>query len=345
MNGDFELSELFDQYLGEEMTLSQKRKFEARLENDPEFAALFQLHKEVDQSLMDEEMRRFRDRLVKIRMDNRDLITEAPLFLYPDQSGSADNSINEMNSETLVRQLDTIRSSFVDDGTSSLIPEYSGDNLGRLSREVDQAIMEEDVAELRETLSGIANKVNAQTKPYSLRRRWQSIKAVAAAAIAFLIISSASIAFLTSQYGVGQPPDKPFFEPYTGLTQYRGPVEADQVIFRSGVNKFNEGDYNGSLEMMELSMKAGVSDDFVLLYAGMSAYLAGDPKLAEQYLTRISREAIISDQMEWYLAGALITQRRYGEAIGLLQEMKSDSNHFYSEQAEALLPKIEKRLK
>jgi hypothetical protein len=160
-----------------------------------------------------------------------------------------------------------------------------------------------------------------------------------------MILSSISLGFLASQSGIGQSPEKAFLEPYTGLTQHRGPVMDDQLLFRTGVNKFNEGNYVGALEMMELSIKAGAIDEFILLYAGMSAYLTGSPVKAEQYLNQIGREAIISDQSEWYLAGALVAQRRYGDAIGLLEAIKSDSEHYYSRQAEALLPKIERRKK
>ena len=57
MNTDLNLSELFERYLENDLTLRERKEFEQRLLTDRTFAERFRLHKEVYRALIDDDIK------------------------------------------------------------------------------------------------------------------------------------------------------------------------------------------------------------------------------------------------------------------------------------------------
>jgi hypothetical protein len=342
MNGDLNFTEFFDRYLEGDLNYHEQLEFETRLKNDPVFARLFRLHKEVDLSLVEEDIMNFRHKLEKIQTGSPDLFAAGPMIpvmqAEPTFQAEPDPGYMEMDIINLREQLDKIQAVFMESEEDEPLPEYAGDELGRLNSEVDRAILEEDVMALRSKLGTIARRAKAPRKQQSRPKR-KAVASVAAAVAGFLILTG-------SAYYMANGPTRDErlfrsnFEVYTPLSYTRGAVTDEYPIFDAGATKYLEGDYKGALEMMELTIKSGDSSDLIYLYAGLSALYSGDPYKAEAYLTELDGNTLFVEQSQWYTAGSYLYRNQTEKAMAILEKIAINPRHFYRGKAQDIIRRL-----
>ncbi len=221
MSTEMTQTELFDQYLGGLLARAERAGFEDRLIKDPDFKAAFNLHKEIDLALLDEDLQAFKKQLNYIQHDLENQIQDDSLSL-PDFShdDDIDLAILEQDILGLRAELDQIHNEMEAGVTEEPAPIYAGvdhavgkqdsfllhEELGKfddqnnypadevmtekqwLEREVEQAIAQEDIMELRGKIGDLLVKV-PDKKSQPLKRRI-ILTTVAAAAILVLFITS-----------------------------------------------------------------------------------------------------------------------------------------------------------
>ncbi len=373
MNTDVNLSELFDQYLENDMNILEKQNFELRLKVDMAFAERFRLHKEVDEAMIEDDILNFRMQLERIGTNNSGLLESTPMVIAEDLVPEMDNAILEQDIMALRAQLNRIHSSVVEEVDPVEISGYSGieraildqDSLALnrelgifeelvindgghadlgtslLNQDVDKAILEDDVMSLRAALAEIGERTVA-TKVIPIRRRVIRYASTAVAAV-FLLVMGSSILFnqnngsLTSERTISK-----YFQSYDGIGNRRGPSEESDRIIELGLQKYNDGKYADALEVFEACIGDPKRDQTILFYAGSSALNVGDPDKALRYFANYDVESPIIEQVEWFSAGCYLKKNDFDRAKAILNKIKSDPSHYYHNQATALLKKAGK---
>jgi len=273
MIGDISLSELFDRYLEDDLNILDRQEFELQIAQDPAFAQRFKLHKEVDQAVIESEIMQFRKQLEMIETNNPDLSEACPMEVARFFEPEVDRAILEEDVISLRNQLDRIHASIIEEIDASEIPGYANieeaiinqdalvlqaelkeftDSRSSgtlpdevkgitLSREIDQALLEEDVMELREKLSAIGNRVTGKTLVVNSRRRVLTTITSIAAVMTFLI--TGTVVLFQNSSIAGSKRLSGMFENYGSIGVSRGPVEAENKIVDAAVHLYNEKQY------------------------------------------------------------------------------------------------------
>ncbi|HBB92736.1 MAG: hypothetical protein A2X22_04505 [Bacteroidetes bacterium GWF2_49_14] len=371
---DISLSELFDRYLEDDLNILDRQEIELRLAQDPAFANRFKLHKEIDQAVMESEIMQFRKQLEMIQTDNPDLVKDSPMEVARFFEPEIDRAILEEDVMSLRNQLSRIHASIIDDVDASEIPgyaiieeaiinqdavvlqaelkEFTNSRLSgalpeelegiKLSREIDQALLEEDVMELREKLTAIGDQVTGKTLVVSSRRKIITTITSIAAVLTFLI--SGTIVLMQNPTISGNQRLSGMFENYGSISESRGPVDAVNKITNTAVHLYNNKQYPLAGPLFDVYLEQNDSDDEVVkVYAGHCALETNDPDKGIRYLSSITSEAPAYIDAQWYLAGCYLRKDQPAVAIDIIEKLsKNDKIDRYPYPIEKLLKKLRK---
>ncbi len=357
MNTDFNLSELFDRYLENDLNILEIQEFELRLKNDKSFADSFRLHKEVDNALIEDDIINFRLQLERIGIKNSELVHSAPMVLTEEFTPEIDKAILEQDIIALRDQLNRIHNSFNEEvisadellefaqtDLSNLSDTYKHDsNLSGLIQDIDKAIMQEEVMSLRSKLEKIGEASFSGRKIVTLRRRMITYASSAIAAVFLLVVGGAI--FLNQQSSLSLTSERTFaryFQSYDGISNRRGPSEDGKSVIELGIQKYNKGEFADALAVFEACMSDNNSNQTVLLYAGSSALFIGDPDKALRYFDKWDSNAPYYDEVQWYTAGAYLKKNDVTKAKTILAEIASDPGHDYYKKANYVLKSVTK---
>lgn len=374
MNTDPNLSELFDRYLENDLNILERQQFELRVKMDLAFAERFRLHKEVDQALIEDDILDFRMQLERISTENVSLCSSVPMVVAEDMTPEIDVAILEQDVISLRDQLNRIHASVIEEVDPSEILGYSGieqailqqdsialnkelgvfeellhhdkvvqdSDLFRLTQDVDSAILQDDIMELRMKLEQLGETVIPSRKVVPMRRKVIANATRAIAAIALVVIGSAVFLTLNSgNSGSDRLVDK-YFVSYDGIGNKRGPSENGIRVVELGIQKYNKGEYKNALELFEASIADNISNETILLYAGTSALLTGDPDKALRFFSNWDESSPMFEQIQWYSAGCYLKKGDIEKATAILNKISEDQEHNYYSQATAILKKVRK---
>ncbi|MFA5814823.1 MAG: hypothetical protein WC865_04305 [Bacteroidales bacterium] len=374
MNTDFNLSELFDRYLENDLNLLERQEFELRVKVDLAFAERFRLHKEVDKALIEDDILSFRLQLEKIGTNNSELVQTTPMVIAEELAPEIDHAILEQDVMALRDQLNRIHTSVIEEVDPIEITGYSGieqailnqdclalnrelgvfeelvlndgviqDNESSLlSQNVDKAILQEDVMSLRTTLSEIGEMAVATKKTTPLRRKVITYASSAIAAVFILLIAGAIFLNQNSGSPTSERTFSKYFQSYDGIGNKRGPSEEGNRIIELGIQKYNKGEYVNALELFEACISDDNRTETILLYAGSSALITGDPDKALRYFANWDDNSPIYEQVEWYTAGCYLKKNDIEKASAILKKISEDPEHNYYIEATAILKRIGK---
>jgi len=374
MNTDFNLSELFDRYLENDLNILERQEFEMQIKRDLAFAERFRLHKEVDKALVEDDILNFRLQLEKIETNNSDLVQATPMVIAEELSPEIDHAILEQDIMALRDQLNRIHSSVIEEVDPIEIMGYSGIEqailnqdslalnrelgvfdelvlndggvqdieLSLLSENIDKAILQEDIMSLRTTISEIGEKTVDSKKIIPIRRKVITYASSAIAAVFLLLIAGAIFLNQNSRSLTSERTFSKFFHSYDGIGNKRGPSEEGNRIIELGVQKYNKGEYTNALELFEACISDNNRNETILLYAGSSALITGDPDKALRYFANWDDSSPIYEQVEWYTAGCYLKKNDIEKARAILKKISEDPEHSYYNEATTVLKRIRK---
>lgn len=374
MNTDSNLSELFDRYLENDLNILERQEFEMQIKRDLAFAERFRLHKEVDKALVEDDILSFRLQLEKIETNNSDLVQATPMVIAEELSPEIDHAILEQDIMALRDQLNRIHSSVIEEVDPIEIMGYSGieqailnqDSLALnrelsvfeelvlndggvqdielsvLSENIDKAILQEDIMSLRTTISEIGEKTVASKKIIPIRRKVITYASSAIAAVFLLLIAGAIFLNQNSGSLISERTFSKFFHSYDGIGNKRGPSEEGNRIIELGIQKYNKGEYTNALELFEACISDNNRNETILLYAGSSALITGDPDKALRYFANWDDSSPIYEQVEWYTAGCYLKKNDIEKARAILKKISEDPEHSYYNEATTVLKRIRK---
>ncbi|WP_372773373.1 tol-pal system YbgF family protein [Mangrovibacterium sp.] len=212
-----------------------------------------------------------------------------------------------------------------------------------LYKEIDSALLERDVMDLRDKLDKI-RKVSVKGKPKerSLIARIP-ITRIATVSIAASLVLFIGISSLWNKHNIGSEGEvySEFFRPYEATGIFRSNDSSLDSKVSLALHKYNQSEYSEAVQLFDDILKTDATNPVGNFYRGM-AYME-----LEQY-----DEAIISynqviraqnnlfvEQAEWYGALCYLRNENKRKAYKQFQRI-AENNGYYSEKASAILRKL-----
>lgn len=137
-----------------------------------------------------------------------------------------------------------------------------------------------------------------------------------------------------------------YYQPYPNVFEPTLRGESDTLsLYEQAFAAYDQNNYTDAVQHFEELLQkdeldGGIEKDILLFYIGNS-YLALDkPTEAVENLTTVSKNSLLGEQAQWYLALAYLKSEQLEEAEKMLEELTNTSG-VYREKAETLLKEIQ----
>lgn len=225
---------------------------------------------------------------------------------------------------------------------------YENDDLRaelNLIRELDEALSEKDILQLRDELRNLAVEMSVtEEKSFiSLNHTTIGIKRFASVAAVLLLIlgSSLMIKFLATPSG---SLSDLYNESPIAITSFRTAVPDLNSQLLNGFELYNNNDFNGALNYFQKVIEVDKDNPAAHFYSGASHQnLAEFGKAVTDYKSVLEHnDNIFVEQAEWYMGLCLIQLNDKQKAMTVLEAIISREG-FYMEKADALLKKLKRK--
>ena len=208
-----------------------------------------------------------------------------------------------------------------------------------LSLEINNAIHEQDVMALRETMDYMYHDETVKRIPnvFSGRRKYY-----AAASIALLVAAGGLVQKLTKPSLNNNALYEIYYAPYDATISYRsGNTEVDRVLLKA-MERYEEHDFANALVLFEEVVQSHEDDMAVKLYTGISYMEEEKYQKATNSFNKIitNNNNLFIEQAKWYLSMCYIKTGKNSDAIHVLNELIQDKST-YKDQANGVLKQIE----
>lgn len=303
-------SEDVELYVNGEMSRKQVGPFEKELAVNRSLARAVKLSKEVDEAVSESDIMNLRALLKNIHSES----------VVPQQEKESDAEEKYICHEEVTAKR----------GGSSKIP---------FLKEVEGAIAEEDIMNLRNELNSIHHeeiKKNRNILRFvgNTRKSWE----LAAACAVFAVVIGG-----TWEYLDGRKPANvyaQFYSPYQsfGIDRSGGKV---QGVLSLALQKYNEQRYQEALSLFQLVIKQNGNDPAGNFYAGMSYQELRQYQKAIYHYDRVIRnhDNLFVEQAEWYMGLCFLQTNNRNKAIPLFQKIQNEHG-YYGSKAEKILKEI-----
>jgi len=358
--GKAELTELF---LTNQLSNEDRQEFLQILDNNPDFREYLSLFQEIDQAIGQQDVMMLRQDLDNIfDAASEKWLNEAPMLIAENQNDEIEAAIIEndiMNLRSLLKDIHELhRDEFEYDGKQQqtpapeiLITEPAIHTTETVSPafdipedEIDMAIMEADVMNLRSQLQDIANQSQQVSTGRPWFRRISSISA-AAAVIIMLIVGGT---FWLSFSDQGLKPEKlvdKYFEPIN----YRSPVRGESAAdFSRWMDKayshYRDGNYKEALEFFEILEEESQGSPEIVTHAGICLWKLNRPKEALEHFNEVisDQDNAYVEDAQWFSVACLILDNEREEAVALLRRLALIPGHDREDMIKEVLKELEK---
>ena len=369
MNADNDHTELFERYLEGNLNDREFKEFEARLLIDPDFRMEFNIHKELDSALMQEEIMFFRAELETLMANQEAEEWEAPMMLSKAESDLLDEAILDQDVMSLKEQLGQIHAEVEAELENEYIPKYSGieravadqdsvllhDELEKfdsnvlvgakltdeevLDEEIDLAIMQSDVIDLRAKLDSIATELVTETKVIPMSTKIKRVVSIAAVVMVLLGSGIVSLNLAGTDQQVKRI-IKSTINEMVDPGSARGVEEDANNMLLTAYSYFVEKDYEKAITSYETVDDGGFGIPESWIRLGECYYQIKDYENAV-----ITLEKVIADDDNAFIEDAdklifssLWKLNRKDEAIAKLEKIvKHEDNHSFKSKAQEIL--------
>ncbi|KPL12516.1 MAG: hypothetical protein AMS26_17315 [Bacteroides sp. SM23_62] len=198
----------------------------------------------------------------------------------------------------------------------------------RLYREVDSAIREQDVMDLRDQLDVIHNSIGDPSKEPAKQSKYRKVLSYAAIASLAILISFGILLKVQHKKLTNEQIYQRHYEPYEVTMVYRS--GETQSLINLAQSKYDAQDYYGAIEIYEQILGKEPGNMESNLYSGIS-YLE-----TEQYSKAENRFGVIIDhndnlyieQAEWYLGFCYLQTGKNLEARAHFKEISKGDGSF-----------------
>lgn len=204
-----------------------------------------------------------------------------------------------------------------------------------LRSEINNAIQEEEVISLRDSLGEIVNEESSST--IQLKK---SIIYASVAAIAFLIVVVASNSLLPLKKQIDSDIFHSYYSVYPSASSFRSKVNRNEIeeIFHNAFKNYDEGNYAKASELFDMVNTIESSNIISHFYVSICEIENNNFQKANILLKELilNENHIFVEQACWYFALVLIEQKEFDEAREILSKIVDEKMYKKTEAKEIL---------
>jgi len=237
-------------------------------------------------------------------------------------------------SKYLLGELDSVQSA---DFEKVLVSDSAIRQEVNLYQEVDKAIADTDVLELRSQLNALHEPMLQELSGYASRSGKKYGRYAAAAATIAVIIGIGVLGFLKNQDSLVSK----FYHPYT-MTMVTRSADLDvDMVLREALLRYDNKKYRDAVILFEKVIESDPEMISANLYAGISYFEIKEYSNAEISLDKVIRhnDNLYIEQAEWYMGFCYLMTDRKDKAIMQFTKI-AESNSYYSQKAKKILKKL-----
>lgn len=212
----------------------------------------------------------------------------------------------------------------------------------KLYREVDQAIKEQDVMDLRKQLDVIHDSLDKKVREPKYIPRYKKALSYAAIASLAVLISVGIVYKISVRKLTNEQIFEKYYEPYEVTMVYRSGETDDHKLLSEAMQKYEAKEYEDAISLFQLILAKEPGNMETELYSGISNLEIERYSEANNSFNKIieHNDNLYVEQAEWSLAFCYLMTDNQQEAKDLLTQI-GNKEGYYREQA----LKIVKRLK
>jgi tetratricopeptide (TPR) repeat protein len=216
----------------------------------------------------------------------------------------------------------------------------------RMHREVDESIRDEDLALLRDKINRMGKEyVDASdtAPPVQVKKQFRaSYRIVFRAAAGLVLFVAAGLALKLLLFSDLSPEGlfQKYYTPYNSDVVFRSSAP-DGTNIDKAIRNYSMGNYAEALILLEEIIRKDPANNLALFYRGLAALGTDDGMTAIRSLQAIPDywNSPFIEHRNWYLALALLQERRVSEAAKLFNEIDSGGG-YYAEKARKISRKL-----
>jgi hypothetical protein len=314
-------AEEIEEYVFDRMDSQIRAQFEEELSINTSLANDVQLIRDIDLALTENDIMDLRASLKEIQKSefhSSTRIEEIEGYLY--------NELSEDQMTSFEAELAA---------NKELLDEIS------LIRNIDLALKENDVMNLRSKIQNIAGEIASEKQTErSFIGQFKARKIVFASVAASLILLLGIAGLLSRQSSQGELYQK-YYTTYqtTGINRSAS-LTADQTL-SAALQKFDNQDYENALNLLKQVVSRDQNNMVGHFYAGVSLQETGKYQSAiKQYETvRTNKDNLFVEQADWYIGLCYLQTNEDKKAFNQFKEIAKKEG-FYQQKAQAILRKM-----
>ncbi len=211
----------------------------------------------------------------------------------------------------------------------------------KLVSDIDQALKENDIMQLRSSLQHIAQDISEQQQSQrSFVAKFNPKKVLLSSAAAFLILLLGVTGLLNRQLSPDEIYRK-FYNTYQTSLVSRSESTAVNQALATALVRFNDKDYTAALELLQQVNESDPQNAAGHFYAGAAFQEAGNYSRAiDQYQVVISNEDnLFTEQAQWYIGLCYLQTNDNRKAYKQFKKI-AEIQGFYQQNAKEILRKM-----
>lgn len=212
----------------------------------------------------------------------------------------------------------------------------------KLQKELNEALGQDDILDLREKLNAIHEMVDPEPKRKRIKRTLAGNWAGIAAASAVILVAFGFLlsTFINPKQTAEELFDQ-YYEPYVVPTNYRSSTGIDNV-FHKALIEFGNHDYQKAIDLFRQVLTEDESRMDATLLTGISNIEIENWNAANHSLQKVidHNDNLFIEQAEWYLALCYLQTGELEKAGARFGKMITE-NSLYKEEALDILNKLE----
>lgn len=315
---DFEI----DQYLNEDLSPEFSSELDSLYNESSQFAQQVDLHKEIDKAVSEKD-------IINLRANLHSIVEDEQSIQFSE-----------------IKRIDDYLMNYLEDKGSTEFEEAFGTN-NRLKHELDlnaeinEAVLEDDIMNLRNSMSEIIREDKQSAKVRQLipdAFKKSPAKFIGAAASVAAVISVGALSLSQQKVSSSELYQKAY-KPYEATGLYRSSANISPEII--GVDLYNNRDFNKALEHFQIVLAENPEHPMCNFYAGLSYQEMNKfNKAIESYQKVINeKDNLFIEQAEWYMALAYLKTDEKNKAYKTFNEI-IDKKGYYSKDVKEIMKKL-----
>lgn len=311
-------------YMDETMDGEQRAKFEEQLKVDISLANDVQLFKEIDLAMNENDIMDLRASLQQIQQSS---------IKFNSGLKEIDGYINNELTESELALFEAELAN-----NKNLYPEID------LIKNIDNALQEKDIMQLRSNLRNIANeniKENKTERSMAGRFKFRKVAISTVAASLILVMGITGIIRYTSDDNIYQK----FYTTYETAGISRSSNSTADETFALALQKYNKQDYQSALDLLNEVISRDQNNVASHFYSAISLQELGKYKNAiEEYeVVVVDKDNLFIEQAEWYIGLCFIQTKEDKKAFRQFKRIAKGKG-YYQLKAEAILRKMKTKI-